>query len=589
MLRPAVDKQPNNNNSLRRENTMKRTLKSVLIPFALSIFSLPSFAAPEVHFDQCQQPFTYSGDQYIGTTNRNNLGNQWCYLKSPINGSNWGTVREETIPQQKTVSGQSCTPASRYKLETFHGCTTRDHDSFWCYTDSNGNNWENCDVSDQNTELLSHTQPQADDLIKTVAVGSCFKVQGSMGQTMSRIIDSQPDLFMWLGDNIYADTTDMGVMRSKYDAKKQNTDYQRFLSANIPVMATWDDHDFGANNAGNNYSKREESQQEFLRHFDIPSQDVRYENQNGIYSALVQGPTGKQVHSIMLDARYFRSPTFSSYGTCQGNQSTILGDAQWAWLEQELQTPSEIKIIASGIQVLPPLHRDRSLSSYCAYGDGNAFNQSVANMEESSASGTSYESWAEMPQQREKLLRLVQTAINSGKAKQVIFVSGDQHWGELLEKTIPASSNHGQAVTVYEVTASGFGQNWPYDVPNPNRLKVWADNKGDGNFNQTCQLPFKYAGITYDHCITRDHNAPWCYTDNDNKNWGNCAPEGATIPVGQVGKVPSNLGSVSTGDRHLINKSGSNYGQIDIDWASNTIKLSIQTETEEVSSTILSF
>ena len=46
-----------------------------------------SYAAPEVHFDQCQQPFTYNGDQYLGTTNRNNFGNQWCYLKTPVNGS----------------------------------------------------------------------------------------------------------------------------------------------------------------------------------------------------------------------------------------------------------------------------------------------------------------------------------------------------------------------------------------------------------------------------------------------------------------------------------------------------------------------
>lgn len=546
-------------------------------------------AAPEVHFDQCQQPFTYKDVQYIGTTNRDNMSGQWCYLKTPINGSNWGEVREETIPQQKTVSGNLCATTSSYKLEKFHGCSTRDHDAFWCYTDASGSNWENCDVGDQSTELLSHTQPSASDLIESVAVGSCFKVQGTMSETMSRIVQSKPDLFMWLGDNIYADTTDMGVMQGKYDNKKRNTDYQRFLEANIPVLATWDDHDFGANNAGNNYSKRQESQQQFLRHFDIPTNDVRYSNQDGIYSALVQGPSDKKVHSIMLDARYFRSPTFSSYGTCQGDNSTMLGDTQWVWLEQELQKPSAIKIIASGIQVLPPLHRDRSLSSYCAYGNGEKFNAAVNNLNESNDSGTSYESWAEMPQEREKLLHLAQQAINTGKAKQIIFVSGDQHWGELLEKTIPASSQYGAAATVYEITASGFGQNWPYDVPNPNRLKVYADTQGNGQYNQTCHLPFKYAGITYDSCITRDHNAPWCYTNADASAWGNCAPEGASIPTGTVGKVPNNLGSVSTADRHIINKSGSNYGQIDIDWENNSIKLSLQTESEEIVSTVINF
>ncbi|WP_341502156.1 alkaline phosphatase D family protein [Gallaecimonas sp. GXIMD4217] len=553
-----------------------------------------ALAAPEVHYDQCRQPFSYGGSSYLGTTDRDNAGVQWCYLKTPQQGSTWAVVREESIPLQKTVSGTNCAATSSYLGETFHGCSTRGHSTFWCYTDDQGSNWENCQGEDGG-ELLGHAQPQATALVETVAVGSCFKQQGSMGQAMARLTASQPDLFMWLGDNIYADTTDISTMRAKYDAKKANPDYRAFLEAGIPVLATWDDHDFGANNAGDNYPKRAESQQEFLRHFDVPADDPRYKGQEGIYSALIQGPAGKRVHSIMLDARYHRSPTFSSYGQCRGDASTLLGETQWAWLEAELAKPSEIKIIASGIQVLPPLHRERSLSSYCAYGNGQAFNAAVESLGESALSGTSYESWAEMPQQRERLLRLVQKAINDGKAKQVIFVSGDQHWGELLQKDIPASTEHGPAVTVFEVTASGFGQNWPYDVPNPNRLPVWADSQGDGNYGQQCVLPFKYQGISYDSCTSRDHDRPWCYTQVDGNGngiegqWGNCAPEGAAIPTGLVGKVPAELGAVSTADRHLINKTGSNYGQIDIDWQQRRIRLSIQSETEEVASTLVAF
>ncbi|WP_462160320.1 alkaline phosphatase D family protein [Pseudoalteromonas maricaloris] len=128
---------------------------------------------------------------------------------------------------------------------------------------------------------------------------------------------------------------------------------------------------------------------------------------------------------ITLDARYFRSPTFSSYGACEGESSTILGEAQWQWLEQELQKPSEIKLIASGIQVLPPLHQGRSKTNYCAYGDGKTFNAAIASLEETNMSGTSYESWAEMPAQRERLLRLVQKSVNEGKTKAVVFLSGD--------------------------------------------------------------------------------------------------------------------------------------------------------------------
>lgn len=575
----------------------KKHIKSLtnLSLFIAAIYSLPASAAPEVHYEQCKQPFSYKGNQYKGTTNKDNGNTQWCYLKKPIDGSSWGNVREETIPRQITASGNQCSATSQYASETFHGCSTLTYGDFWCYTDSSGTNREDCHSDNQATGFLSHIQPKESELIQRVAVGSCFKTQGTMSQTMSRIIEAKPDLFMWLGDNIYADTTSMNVMQDKYDNKKRNSDYRNFLEANIPVLATWDDHDFGANNAGNNYSKRKESQQQFLRHFDIPKSDIRYSQQEGIYSAVMQGPSGKKVHSIMLDARYFRSPTFRNYGTCQGDNSTVLGDTQWAWLEKELAKPSQIKIIASGIQVLPPLHRKRRLSSYCAYGNGQKFNTAINRLNEDNASGTSYESWAEIPQQREKLLRLAQQAINSGKTKHIIFVSGDQHWGELLEKSIPASPTYGAQATVYEITASGFGQNWPYDIANPNRLRIWADDKGDGNYNKACKLPFKASGTTYDRCITQGQNTPWCYTEVDSRGagvdgaWGNCAPEGADIPTGQAGKVPTNLSRVSTADRHIINKSGSNYGQIDIDWANGRIKLSLQTETQEITSTIINF
>ena len=163
---------------------------------------------------------------------------------------------------------------------------------------------------------------------------------------------------------------------------------------------------------------------------------------------------------------------------------------------------------------------------------------------------------------------MVQRSVNQGKTKQVVFTSGDQHWGELLQKEIPASEANGNAVTVYEVTASGFGQNWPYSVPNPNRLPVWADTKGDGNYNKRCKLPFKYAGITYKGCTTRDNQNPWCYTEVDDNGsgiageWGNCAPENSVIPTGVVGKISSKIDSLTTDDRHLINRSGSNYGKI---------------------------
>ena len=140
------------------------------------------------------------------------------------------------------------------------------------------------------SRVRPHTQPDASSHLETISFGSCWHDDtGTTGPTISRLASQDPDLFLWLGDNVYADTTDMAEMRDTYDAKKNGATYRPFLQARIPVMATWDDHDFGENNAGDNYSSRAESQLEFLRHFDVPTDDVRYGVQDGVYNATLFG------------------------------------------------------------------------------------------------------------------------------------------------------------------------------------------------------------------------------------------------------------------------------------------------------------
>ena len=46
---------------------------------------------------------------------------------------------------------------------------------------------------------------------------------------MDRLASQDPDLFLWLGDNVYADTTDMAAMRDTYDANKTGATYRPFL------------------------------------------------------------------------------------------------------------------------------------------------------------------------------------------------------------------------------------------------------------------------------------------------------------------------------------------------------------------------
>ena len=253
--------------------------------------------------------------------------------------------------------------------------------------------------------------------------------------------------------------------------------------------------------------------------FHAPSSFDKHSTINSVVSHdnNTNGATKNGIHLIHLDARSHRSPTFAKYGTCVGAASTMLGEKQWTWLEKELlNRTSEIKIIGSGTQVLPPLHRtSRLLDEYCAYdGEGGVFDQAIVAIGEDDTDkfeGTKYESWAEIPQDRTRLLQLVQRSINSGHTKHVIFISGDQHWAEVMVKTIPATGREA-AVTVFEVTASGIDQKWPYDIENTNRLQhseqydgvlsiVTASsdkNTCSGDRLHVCSARANYGGITID-------------------------------------------------------------------------------------------
>ena len=73
------------------------------------------------------------------------------------------------------------------------------------------------------------------------------------------ILAQRPDMFVFLGDNVYADTDDMDVMRAKYAKLKADIGFSKLMDS-CAVLATWDDHDYGLNDGGADYAKRAESQ-----------------------------------------------------------------------------------------------------------------------------------------------------------------------------------------------------------------------------------------------------------------------------------------------------------------------------------------
>jgi alkaline phosphatase D len=127
--------------------------------------------------------------------------------------------------------------------------------------------------------LLLLATATAETPLRHIVFGSCLdKTDHPM---LDRTLTLPLDLFLYLGDNIYADTEDMGVMRARYRGLA-NSRFHRGLLKRAPVLATWDDHDFGVNDGGADYPKRREAQREFLDWLQVPADSHLRQREGGL-------------------------------------------------------------------------------------------------------------------------------------------------------------------------------------------------------------------------------------------------------------------------------------------------------------------
>ena len=234
----------------------------------------------------------------------------------------------------------------------------------------------------------------AEPTLDLIAFGSCA-AEDEPQPIWDAVVAQQPELFLFLGDNIYADTDDPAVMRQKYVRQSEQPGIRK-LFASTPVMATWDDHDYGRNDAGAEYPMKAEAQREFLRFFAVPESGEAW-TRRGVYNSRTLGPPGRRVQVIMLDTRYFRSPlrrwdvddrpTIGPYRPTDDSTATLLGRQQWRWLEAELREPADLRLVVSSIQVVAGDH--------------------------------GYESWSNFPRERDRLFSLIRET----GATQVLFCS----------------------------------------------------------------------------------------------------------------------------------------------------------------------
>ncbi|MDF1860655.1 MAG: alkaline phosphatase D family protein [Verrucomicrobiales bacterium] len=308
----------------------------------------------------------------------------------------------------------------------------------------------------------------SESVISRIALGSCAD-QKRAQPIWDSILRSEPELFLFLGDNVYADTEDMDEMRNAYAMLAKHEGYAK-LRDSIPVLATWDDHDYGVNDGGAEFPMREGAEKVFHEFFSTPA-DSPVLQRPGIYDARYFGPEGKRLQVILLDTRYFRGPLVplpergenGPYDRNRDPSSTVLGQAQWDWLEAELRKLAEIRIIATSIQFLPQDHN--------------------------------WELWENFPHERKRMLDLLGKE-NTGP---VIFVSGDRHMGEIMELKTSDPSSPG--FSVYELTSSGLTNAGGGMKGEPNRHRVSPTNFQKRNFGlleidwSTREVVMKLCGI----------------------------------------------------------------------------------------------
>lgn len=275
--------------------------------------------------------------------------------------------------------------------------------------------------------------------LERIAFGSCAK-QDQPQPIWNAIVESKPQLFLFLGDNIYGDTEDMVLLKQKWNLLDAQPGFQT-LKQFCQILGTWDDHDYGGDDAGAEYPKKRESQGLFLDFLGVPKDSPR-RTQDGVYNSQTFGPPGRRVQIILLDGRYFRSPLKKGYTPGEPGEgyrgkyvpnddpgATVLGDAQWKWLEQQLRAPAELRVIGSGVQILADEHGS--------------------------------EAWGNFPRERTRLFDLIRDT----KAKGVVLLSGDRHLSELMR--LPPDT-FGIGYPIYEVTSSSL------NAPSGNLTKAGA-------------------------------------------------------------------------------------------------------------------
>jgi len=243
-----------------------------------------------------------------------------------------------------------------------------------------------------------------------VAFGSCARFQAAGGQPVwGTIKRAAPDMFFWLGDNIYGDSLDPDILAEEYRRQREMASILPVIRT-IPQLATWDDHDAGLNDHDRTSPVKDKALRVFKQYWPNPSYGL--DDAPGVFFKYSHAG----VDFFFTDCRYHRDPNKQQ----DSPTKTMLGEAQYDWLIEGLEaSDAPLKFIISG----------------------SGFN---------SAKGPGGDSWSSFLHERDRLFSEIAERDIGG----VILLSGDTHVAELNRINSP----HKDGYPLYEVVSSPLAQ-----------------------------------------------------------------------------------------------------------------------------------
>ena len=258
--------------------------------------------------------------------------------------------------------------------------------------------------------LLVAVAPALAQQSTRVAFGCCMD-HSERQDVFDALNLADPEVFVFLGNTVDVDAGDMDDMLEAYDVLNRFRG-PKVLRRQSAVMSMWNRTDYAIDGqAGTNNPLKYAVRNHFLTFWREPISSPRMFQEHGIAKAVVFGEAPQRVQVIMLDGRWNRDPLTrvgwverlkraldSEQGPYLPNPSaTLLGDAQWQWLAEQLQKPAEVRVLMSATPFFAPLN--------------------------------GYDSWAMYATEQQRLVEMLQQLQPQG----LVLATGDRGFGELAK------------------------------------------------------------------------------------------------------------------------------------------------------------